>query len=273
MPTIIFALKPWSSSTATISRHENSLGGIDSTSWPVNSVTVDDPYAIAVGRILNWDEGTFDDQGGIIVRRSGVGFAFQKAFEHYTKVTGEPAPHKYKVTRATLSFRYRSLGMTFMVGDVQHSIKRGGSQLNRLFFSSRIGPDELFEPTEPVPIKTIAPFDPRHQKIPARIETSPLDYSKIKPFYKVREGGPPPISVPIGFVTNPGGHVLSVDTKNDYDGVYVIDLTGKINPQNRFGIVFAGAPHGESLSDPDISVFDFGAALYYNFVLAVQIDF
>lgn len=272
MPTIIFALKPWSSSTATQSIHENSLGGIDSTSWPVNSVSVNDPYAISVGRILNWDEGTLDDRGGIIVRRSGVGFVLDKAFEHYTKVTGNPQPTKYEVTRATLFFKYRSLGMRYKVGGAMKSTERGGSQFNRLFFSARIGPDDLFEPTEPNPIATIAPFDPRYQKMPAKIATSPMDHKKIQPFYVVREGYPPPISVPIGFVTNPGGYVLNVDTTNDFDGAYAIDVTGKLNSR-RLGFVLAGAPHGESLSDPDIDVFDFGAALYYNFVLAVQIDF
>jgi hypothetical protein len=275
MPSIVFAPTPWSSSTATISRHENSFNGIDSTSWPVNSVTVSDPYAISVGRILNWNEGVFDDKGGIIARRSAVGFSVQRAFEHYSKVTGNTTPvgRKFQFTRATLCFSYRSLGMQFMVGDVRDSIQRGGSQLNRLFFSSRISPDELFEPTESAPVKTIAPFDPRRQDIPAKIQTSPIEYQKITPSYPTNPGKPPRISVPLVFLKEKGGHVVTVDNGIGSDGHYIIDLTGKLIAQNRFGIVFAGSPAGESMADPNIDTFDFGAALYFNFSLNVQIDF
>ena len=275
MPSIVFALRPTFSTTSTISVHNNSWTGIDKTAWPPDSISVNDPHAISVGRILHWDEGTFDDQGGIIARRSAIGFQVKDAFDYYTRMTGKPGPtgNSFRISRATLSFYYYSLGLIYMVGDVQHTIKRGGSQLNRLFVTYSYNNVYLFEPTEPLPIKIIAPFDPRKQAIPAKIQTSAVDHLKIDPPYAYPQGVKKKISAPLAFITKKGGHIVEVDNGAGSDGKYWIDLTDKLASKTRFSIVFAGSPDGENMSDPNIDAFDYGAALYFGFYLNVKIDF
>ena len=269
MTTIVYALTPVDKNEQVKSKHENSTAGPDATSWPAPSVTVADPKAITVGRLLNWDEGFFDDRGGIIVRRAGIYFDLAQAFTRYTTLTGKPAPTSWKITRATLNFMYNSLGMSWSANGEVGSIARYGSQLNQLFYTKTQVP---LAPSNPTPIALVPPFDPRNTRTPATVKTSEIDHLPIDP-KSPPPIGKPRIAVPLAFVTKPGGYNYRVDGSSPVDGSYWVDLSGKLGTSPKFGIIFAGSPAGESTADPDMDVTDFGAAVYYNFYLNVKIDF
>ena len=269
MTTIVHALTPIYNKVQSKSVHNNSTGGIDATSWPAHADSPD-PFGITIGRYINWDYGVLDDRGGIIVRRGSVHFDVAQAFAQYTKITGQPAPTSWKITRATLSFMYNSLGISWEANGEVGSIARYGSQLNQLFYTTGQQP---LSPTKAGAIAVVPPFDPRHQKTPATVKTSEIDHLAIEPKVPKSTSGMPRISVPLAFVTKPGGYNYHVDGSSPVDGSYWIDLTGKLGSAPQFGIVFAGSPAGESTKSPGMDVVDFGAAVYFNFFLNVKIEF
>lgn len=270
MTTIVYALTPIYNKVQASSMHNNSTSGIDATSWPISANgDISDPNQITIGHLYNWSEGWVDDKGGMIVHRGSVHFDFAQAFSRYTKITGKPAPSSFNIVRATLSFMYNSAGMSWSSGGEVGSIARYGSQLNRLYYT--VG-DAPFSPTMKGPIAVVPPFNPRAQKTPAIVKTSEIDHVPVEP-KSPPPIGKPRITVPLAFVTNPGGYYYKVDGSSPVDGSYWIDLTGKLSVRNTFGIVFAGSPEGERTTDPDRSFMDFGAATYYNFFLNVKLEF
>lgn len=269
MTTIVHALTPVAHSTQARSVHNNAMSGIDATSWPGEGAPTADPHAITIGRLLNWDEGLFDDRGGIIVRRGAVFFDINQAFDRYTRVTGLPRPATWQFSRSTLSFNFASAGIEWRANGEVGSVARYGSQLNRLFYSSTT---DLFAPSKAGASATVPPFDPRNQKTPATVKTSELEHLRIEPKSPVTSG-PPRISVPLVFVSKVKGYHYEVGPGSSVDGTYRIDLTGRIGNADRFAIILAGSPAGESLADPDMDVYDFGAATYFNFFLNVKIEF
>lgn len=269
MTTIVHALTPIYNKVQSKSVHNNSTGGIDATSWPPHADSPD-PFGITIGRYINWDYGVLDDRGGIIVRRGGVYFDVAQAFARYTKITGQPAPTAWTITRATLTFMYNSLGISWDVNGEVGNVPRYGSQLNQLFYTSGQQP---FSPSKAGPIARVPPFDPRHQKTPAIVKTSEIDYLPIEPKAPKGTSGTPRISVPLTFVTKRGGYNYRVDGSSPVDGSYWIDLSGKLSIAPQFGIILAGSPGGESTASPGMDVVDFGAAVYYNFFLNVKIEF
>jgi hypothetical protein len=269
MTTIVHALTPVAKAEQVTTRSENSIYGPDTTSWPVATFTSTDPYAATVGRAMQWDDDTFDDRGGFIIRRAAVYFDVAQAFTRYTTVTGKPAPATWKISRASLGFMYNSLGMVHEANGEVGAPSRYGSQLNRLFYTRN---HDLFAPTKAAPIAVVPPFDPRNTKTPAKVATSDFDYLQVEP-KAVPNPTRPRISVPLVFVTQPGGYIVTVGGSTVVDGTYRIDLTGKIASTPKFGVVLAGSPAGESTADPNMDVVDFGAALYYNFFLNVRIEF
>ena len=270
MTTIVHALTPVYNKVQSKSVHNNSTGGIHATSWPPHADAPSDPFGITIGRLINWDYGLLDDRGGIIVRRGSVHFDVSKAFAQYTKVTGQPAPTSWKITRATLSFMFNSLGISWDVNGEVGNVARYGSQLNQLFYTTGQQP---FSPSKSAPIALVPPFDPRHQKTPATVKTSEIDHLPVEPKAPKGSPGAPRISVPLAFVTKPAGYSYRVDGSSPVDGSYWIDLTGKLGTAPQFGIVFAGSLAGESTASPGMDVVDFGAAVYYNFFLNVKIEF
>ncbi len=269
MTTIVYALTPVAKNEQLKTRSENSIYGPDTTSWPVTTFTSTDPYATTVGRVMQWDEDWVDDRGGFIIRRGAVYFDVAQALTHYTKVTGAAAPASWKITRASISFMYNSLGMAHEENGEVGAPARYGSQLNRLFYTKTQIP---FSPTNGTPIAVVPPFDPRNSATPALIKTSDFDYLPVEP--KAPPGaGRPRISVPLAFITKPGGYIFKAGGNAHVDGDYRIDLTGKLGTAAKFGIVLAGSPAGESTADPGVDVIDFGAAVYYNFFLNVKIEF
>ena len=269
MTTIVHALTPVAKNEQLKTRSENSIYGPDTTSWPVTSFTSTDPYATTVGRAMQWDEDWADDRGGFIIRRGAVYFDVAQAFAQYTRVTGAPSPSSWKITRASISFMYNSLGMVHEANGEVGAPARYGSQLNQLFYTKTQTP---FSPTNGTPIAVVPPFDPRNTRTPALIKTSEFDYLPIEP-KPTPATGRPRILVPLVFVTKPGGYILKVGGSSAVDGDYRIDLTGKLGTASKFGIVLAGSPAGESTADPGMDVVDFGAAVYYNFFLNVKIEF
>ena len=269
MTTIVQALTPVDKNEQLKTRSDNSIYGPDTTSWPVASFTSTDPYATTVGRVMQWDEDPVDDRGGYIVRRGAVYFDVAQAFARYTTATGQAAPSAWKITRASLSFMYNSLGMQHEQNGEVGAPARYGSQLNRLFYTKNQVP---FSPTNPTPIAAIPPFDPRYSSVPALVKTSEFDYLPIEPKSPTTPGRPR-IAVPLVFITKPGGYIFKAGGSTAVDGDYRIDLTGKLGTAAKFGIVLAGSPAGESTPDPDTDVSDFGAAVYYNFFLNVKIEF
>jgi hypothetical protein len=269
MTTIVHALTPVAKNEQLRTRSDNSIYGPDTTSWPPASFTSTDPYATTVGRVMQWDDDTLDDRGGFIVRRGAVYFDVAQAFTQYTRVTGQPAPSAWKITRASLSFMYNSLGMSWEANGEVGSVARYGSQLNRLFYTTTQVP---FSPTRAIPMAVVPPFDPRSTRTPTTVSTSKFDYLPVEP-KPTAATGKPRIAVPLVFVTKPGGYILTAGGNAAVDGDYRIDLTGKLGTVSKFGVVLAGSPAGESTADPDMDVIDFGAAVYYNFFLNVKIEF
>jgi len=269
MTTIVHALTPVAKNEQLSTRSENSIYGPDTTSWPPPSFTSSDPYATTVGRAMQWDEDTLDDRGGFIIRRGAVYFDVAQAFAQYTRVTGQPAPGSWAITRASLSFMYNSLGMVHEQNGEVGAPARYGSQLNRLFYTTTQVP---FAPTNGTPIAVVPPFDPRVTRTPKTIATSEYDYLHVQP-KPTASTGKPRISVPLAFITKPGGYIFKAGGGSPVDGDYRIDLTGKLGTVPKFGIVLAGSPAGETTADPNTDVVDFGAAVYYNFFLNVKIEF